>query len=385
MRFSFILITAVMALTFALSAMADDTPPPQLKAGDAVTPDALASVQWIQGEAVNAWQPGKIYLLECWATWCGPCLAMIPHLNHLHQSYADRGLHVIALSVWEDDFEKTSKFVEDKGDEMSYPVAFVGRGGEFENSWLKPAGVKGIPNAFLVHEGKLIARAHPSRFTDEIVEQLIDGKIQQAVDQIEAAEAKQAAQSSAIREFMQAKNANDIEAMAKAFETLKQVESRAMRLHPFQIDLALARRDWQHFSTLLDELPEDPRMSLYRALNGIYLADDAPREAVTQVIDLVGLHLDEQKSNYNELQMRASLLWSIGRKDDAIDCLSKAIAAAEDPRILQAAPFVPDVLKRILDAARNDEMPPTNTIRDWYGEAARAHREANAPDQARND
>src|SRR6478735_4808346 len=60
------------------------------RVGDPVTPDALGKAEWIQGSAPTAWEPGKLYLIECWATWCGPCVAAIPHVNELHRKYADK-------------------------------------------------------------------------------------------------------------------------------------------------------------------------------------------------------------------------------------------------------------------------------------------------------
>ncbi len=385
MKFPTWIIPAAAAVMFAATIRADDAPTPQLAPGDAVTTEAFATMQWIQGEPLANWEPGKVYLLECWATWCGPCIAMIPHVNHLHKTYTDRGLRVIALSVWEDDLEKTSKFVEEKGEEMSYPVAFVGRGGDFENDWLKPAGVRGIPHAFIVHDGKLVARGHPSRFTDEIIERLLAGEIEAAAADLEAAEAKQAAQSAAMREFMQAKAAGDINAMAKSLDAIREFENREERLQPFEIDLALARGDWPRFNTLLDNLPEDPRMSVHRALSGIHTADDAPVETVARIVSLAEAHLGGGRSSYNEHQILASLLWRLDRREDAIASLEKAVDAADDPRLLQAAPFVPLVLNRILDAARNGEMPETNTIREWYAQAARANRDAAAPEKPADD
>ncbi len=385
MKFPTWIIPAAAAVMFAATIRADDAPTPQLAPGDAVTTEAFATMQWIQGEPLANWEPGKVYLLECWATWCGPCIAMIPHVNHLHKTYTDRGLRVIALSVWEDDLEKTSKFVEEKGEEMSYPVAFVGRGGDFENDWLKPAGVRGIPHAFIVHDGKLVARGHPSRFTDEIIERLLAGEIEAAAADLEAAEAKQAAQSAAMREFMQAKAAGDINAMAKSLDAIREFENREERLQPFEIDLALARGDWPRFNTLLDNLPEDPRMSVHRALSGIHTADDTPVETVARIVSLAEAHLGGGRSSYNEHQILASLLWRLDRREDAIASLEKAVDAADDPRLLQAAPFVPLVLNRILDAARNGEMPETNTIREWYAQAARANRDAAAPEKPADD
>ncbi len=41
---------------------------------------------------------GKVILLNLWATWCGPCLAEIPELNHFQQAYRNRGVVVIMIS-----------------------------------------------------------------------------------------------------------------------------------------------------------------------------------------------------------------------------------------------------------------------------------------------
>jgi thiol-disulfide isomerase/thioredoxin len=42
---------------------------------------------------------GKVVLIDCWATWCGPCVATFPLLVEKHRKYADRGLAVITLSL----------------------------------------------------------------------------------------------------------------------------------------------------------------------------------------------------------------------------------------------------------------------------------------------
>lgn len=46
---------------------------------------------------------GKVVLVDCWATWCGPCLLEIPHFTRLQDEYGPRGLQMIGLS-----FETTS-------------------------------------------------------------------------------------------------------------------------------------------------------------------------------------------------------------------------------------------------------------------------------------
>ena len=37
-------------------------------------------------------------VLEFWATWCGPCIAAVPHLNDLHDAYAERGVDFLSLT-----------------------------------------------------------------------------------------------------------------------------------------------------------------------------------------------------------------------------------------------------------------------------------------------
>jgi thiol-disulfide isomerase/thioredoxin len=45
----------------------------------------------------SARQP--VTLVNIWATWCGPCKAEFPELQTLHQTYAPRGLRLVAVSI----------------------------------------------------------------------------------------------------------------------------------------------------------------------------------------------------------------------------------------------------------------------------------------------
>ncbi|MCP5545722.1 MAG: TlpA family protein disulfide reductase, partial [Akkermansiaceae bacterium] len=166
MKPSTALFSAALALTLPAAAQ---------KAGDKVTPEALSKLEWIQGEAPAEWEAGKLYVIECWATWCGPCIAAIPHVDELYDKYQEKGLRVIGVNVWEDGKDKVAEFVKKKGDGMSYPVAYTGKGGAFETEWLKPAGVSGIPHAFVVMDGEVLFTTHPSRLNDETIEQLLSG------------------------------------------------------------------------------------------------------------------------------------------------------------------------------------------------------------------
>ena len=41
----------------------------------------------------------KIYIVNFWATWCGPCLIEIPELMNIQLEYASKGVQVIGVSV----------------------------------------------------------------------------------------------------------------------------------------------------------------------------------------------------------------------------------------------------------------------------------------------
>jgi thiol-disulfide isomerase/thioredoxin len=57
---------------------------------------ALDLSDW-HGKAVTAVDmKGKIVLIDFWATWCGPCIAQIPHANEMSKKYADKGVIVFA-------------------------------------------------------------------------------------------------------------------------------------------------------------------------------------------------------------------------------------------------------------------------------------------------
>lgn len=42
---------------------------------------------------------GKVVLLDFWATWCDPCLQMIPEIVRLQEKYKDKGLVVLGVSM----------------------------------------------------------------------------------------------------------------------------------------------------------------------------------------------------------------------------------------------------------------------------------------------
>ncbi len=58
---------------------------------------------------------GKVVLIDCWATSCGPCVESFPQLVAKHKKYAAEGLVVISLSLDDDsNSEKVLAFLKKK-------------------------------------------------------------------------------------------------------------------------------------------------------------------------------------------------------------------------------------------------------------------------------
>jgi peroxiredoxin len=108
---------------------------------------------------------GKVIVLNFWATWCGPCQAEIPELIDTYESYKDKGVVVLGVSI-DDTAEMLRTYAAQK--KMTYPVLLMQD--ELEEAY---GPLLGVPITFFIGRDGLIHEKHFGPVSKEQVEQEI--------------------------------------------------------------------------------------------------------------------------------------------------------------------------------------------------------------------
>ncbi len=154
------------------------------------TAPSLNISDWLQPEEgkypkVNQFEPGNVYVVEFWATWCGPCIQSMPHLAKLQEEYADRKVQIISVS--DESVDEVKEFLKrPAGNKDGEAITFeqltsaysltTDPDGSTKTAYPDAAKQNGIPCAFIVgKDGKIEWIGHPMEM-DEPLAQVVEDR-----------------------------------------------------------------------------------------------------------------------------------------------------------------------------------------------------------------
>ena len=379
-RLSNVMLVVACVLLASASANAQQAKSgPTLVPGSEVDLSAVTSAEWIQGKGPDAFEPNKVYIFECWATWCGPCIAMIPHVNHLHGKYYDQGLRVHGMNSWEGDKnkDKAKSFVKEQGAGMSYPVAFAAEGSAFETKWLGAAGVASIPHAFVVRNGKLLLSTEAVRLTDSLVEAMLSGDegAQQAAATIKAAQEAAGETEKLISKLSKAERSRDVQEMTTALQQLEKIDPNHPELEVLKIRLTMARQEWPAAITALNELPSSYAKNSFLMSCARRIVQRHGQGYPTDFLKAVTPPYREyiiksgDKIGPNHFAYLTILHWKIDDKKAAMTFADKGIEVAMN--FARASEGRTAAFKRFAKSVKDGSLPRFSELMEWHHTAVK--------------
>ena len=236
MKIQALLLAALLAGASVLSTHAAG------KLGDPAAP--LAIKNWVKGKPVDVKDGKNIYVVEFWATWCGPCLRSIPHLSEMQKKFKDKG--VVFVGISDEESATVKPFVEKMGEKMDYTVACDDER-KSNAGYMGAYGQGGIPTAFIVgKDGKVQWFGHPMADLEKTIEQIIAGK-----HDLKAA-SKQDGARAALAEYQQLAKAGDPKAKELGRQVIESAGDNVDALVNFAFGIAANAQDKNRDFALAD-------------------------------------------------------------------------------------------------------------------------------------
>jgi thiol-disulfide isomerase/thioredoxin len=113
-------------------------------------------------------EKGKPLIIEFWATWCGPCHRLFPHLNQLSAELENTDVQFVAVTS--EPFNLTQEFTKVR--QLKYPVAV-----DIKDDYGRALNVTYIPFAVIVDaEGEVVWSGHSGKLSKRRIESVLAPK-----------------------------------------------------------------------------------------------------------------------------------------------------------------------------------------------------------------
>ena len=171
-----ILATTVLALAASAAAQNADPKAKTLTVGDKAP--AIELSHTVKGESPSAFEDDHVYVVEFWATWCGPCLMSMPHLSELQAKYKDSAT-IIGIS--DEDIETVNGFMgkaDEQGvtwnEKIKYTLTTDPDRSAY-GDYMRAAGQRGIPTAFIVGKDAHVEWIGHPMSMDDPLDKVVNG------------------------------------------------------------------------------------------------------------------------------------------------------------------------------------------------------------------
>ena len=182
MRLRFFLTLTLCVVVCALTFQPRSVPAAELGIGSKAP--ALDIEHWVQDgngffKPVTKFARGKVYVVEFWATWCGPCIQSMPHLAELQNKYRGRGVQIVSIS--DETLDEVKALMLQQYDESGKTFQQVTSAyslttdpdGSNHVAYMEAANQTGIPTAFIVGKTGLIEWIGSPFDMDEPLEEVV--------------------------------------------------------------------------------------------------------------------------------------------------------------------------------------------------------------------
>jgi RNA polymerase sigma factor (sigma-70 family) len=109
---------------------------------------------------------GKVVLIDCWATWCSPCMAKMATLKPLYEQYHKEGLEIVGI-CFDHKVTTAQKAIDKHG--LAWPQVLAPADETVRGLWERAAGIESLPRLLLIdREGILRAECGCADLSEQI-------------------------------------------------------------------------------------------------------------------------------------------------------------------------------------------------------------------------
>ncbi|MCF7960206.1 MAG: redoxin domain-containing protein [Pirellula sp.] len=273
-----------LALASAFGFVALLGPVSQTSAADTLTIGSVAPEldieHWVQNgngrfKPVTKFAKDKVYVVEFWATWCGPCVASMPHLADLQKKFAS-GVQIVSIS--NEDLETVEKFLDrpvsakkkksdvkeeedTKADEQTYRdltstyCLTTDPDSSCHKAYMEAANQNGIPCAFIVGKDQKIEWIGHPMSMDETLTAVVEGTWDRAAfaEKFKEQEVMQALMADLSRSMRSGKTSKALSTINAAIEDAKDPMFKK-QLKMMKVQIAMSGKGvGKELTTILEE------------------------------------------------------------------------------------------------------------------------------------